>query len=68
MPVALEKWKTSLATGVGFYHEYRIRGADGVWRWMVAKGVREAPLSLRRTDSLIKPPSLRLEFEIARIK
>ncbi|KAG8845579.1 hypothetical protein FRB96_002331 [Tulasnella sp. 330] len=39
MPFALGKWRASWETGTPFAAEYRLRDADGVWRWMVAKAV-----------------------------
>ena len=35
----LDAWATSRATGAPFEAEYRLRGADGVFRWFLARGV-----------------------------
>jgi len=37
----LDKWSAALATGEPFEAEYRVRGADGVYRWFLC---RAAPL------------------------
>ncbi|KAG9009764.1 hypothetical protein FRB94_011457 [Tulasnella sp. JGI-2019a] len=39
MPYALGKWRASWETETPFTAEYRLRNADGGWRWMVAKAV-----------------------------
>ncbi|MBX9701187.1 MAG: PAS domain S-box protein [Acetobacteraceae bacterium] len=43
-------WHAALATGVLYEAEYRLRRADGAWRWFVARGlpVRGADDAIRR--------------------
>lgn len=38
MPSAILCWEASVLSGEPFDVEYRIKGADGLWRWMVARG------------------------------
>jgi PAS domain-containing protein len=43
-PVVLDRWRHALASGDVFEVEYRIRGADGVYRWFLGRAlpVRDA--------------------------
>ena len=43
-PLAWERWREALATGVPYEVEYRLRMADGSWRWFLARAlpVRDA--------------------------
>lgn len=42
--VATARWVHATKTRTPYDVEYRLRGADGIWRWMVAKG-RHIPSS-----------------------
>ena len=44
VPVSLERWRHALTSGDVFEIEYRIRGADGVYRWFLGRAlpVRDA--------------------------
>lgn len=37
LPAVLERWKISLETGTPFEMEFPLRGADGVFRWFLAR-------------------------------
>jgi len=39
LPKVLERWKESLSTGRMFEMEFPLRGADGVYRWFLTRGV-----------------------------
>ncbi|MFH5925844.1 sensor histidine kinase [Roseomonas xinghualingensis] len=43
-PLAWERWRDALSTGVPYEVEYRLRMADGSWRWFLARAlpVRDA--------------------------
>ncbi len=38
-PAAAERWSAALATGAVYEAEFRLRRADGVWRWHIARAV-----------------------------
>ena len=39
LPDALVRWKTALTTGEPYQTEFRLRRADGSWRWHIARAV-----------------------------
>ncbi len=39
LPEALERWRSSLASGEVYETEFRLRRADGAWRWHLARAV-----------------------------
>jgi PAS domain S-box-containing protein len=38
-PASVERWKQALAKGEAFDAEYRLRGADGTYRWFIGRNV-----------------------------
>ena len=39
LPLAVERWRHSLATGEPYEVEFRLRGADGQYRWHIARAL-----------------------------
>jgi PAS domain S-box-containing protein len=39
LPLVVERWKASLATGEPFEMEFPLRGGDGVYRWFLTRAV-----------------------------